>query len=82
MCIRDRLTTSLAPTENEVAVRIPDIKAPGALNICPARVATPTTMLGVPVNPWARVAVVAVSAFPVTAPVTAPNNLLAVIIPA
>ena len=26
------LTTSLAPTENEVAVRIPDTKEPAALN--------------------------------------------------
>ena len=39
-------------------------------------------MLGVPINPNAKSALVAEDAVPVTAPVTAPNNLLAVIIPA
>ena len=39
-------------------------------------------MLGVPSNPYAKSALVADDAVPVTAPVTAPNNLLAVKIPA
>ena len=76
------LITSLAPTEYDVPVTIPDTKAPASFNLWPPRVATPTTILGVPNNPYAKSALVAEDAVPVTAPVTAPNNLLAVIIPA
>ena len=76
------LTTSLAPTENDVAVRIPDTKAPASFNLWPPRVATPTTILCVPSNPYAKSALVADDAVPVTLPVRAPIKLVAVITPA